>query len=212
MKKFRLDLFAFFYCTLSHSGLLTLAPIFQPRGQIGRGESPRVASPVGALVLPHGLRVSSRSAGPALDGNCSAAGCGLPCPHPPSCTHHAPFSRSQLLGSPMVPTDGTLTLFTFSVPFPFFLQNPFFPTRGPGSFFWSLSISPSCSYPLLQEAHQPFKKWTNPVLCYGITFLFCRFLNSNLLPPIGNGCAPYLKLHLIYIKMQHLGAGVSRRN
>ena len=150
-------------------------------------------SPVGMLVLLPGLSWSSwwrACAWPELF-YLRLAGC--PSPTPLSYSNRAPFSRPRLLDSPTVGTDSTFTL-------PLLGGFQFLePTLCPGSFFWSLLISPSRSHPLkLEEAHQPFFiKRTNPVLCCGFFFSF-RFLSSKLFAPFGIRCVYYLKLHSIY--------------
>ena len=136
-------------------------------------------SPVGMLVLLPGLSWSSwwRACAWLELFYLRLAGC--PSPTRLSYSNRAPFSRSWLLDSPTVGTDSTFTLpllggFQF-------LQ----PTLCPGSFFWSLLISPSRSHPLkLEEAHF-FNKTNKSCIVLWIFFFFFRFLSSKLFAPFG---------------------------
>lgn len=151
-------------------------------------------SPVGTLVLLHGLWLVPWR-GLHLTGAALPLAC---CPPPPaSYTNRAPFSRSQLLDSPIVRTDGTLTYFTFSVQLTFFTKS-FFPHPVPRILFLvSLDFS-FLLLPTVKGGPPAFQKMNKSGIMLWHNFFFCRFLSSNLFPPFGIGCIYYLKLHLIY--------------
>lgn len=122
-----------FYCALLHSGLLPSPQFFSLGSKLDPVGAPE--SPVGASVLLRGLWFGSCSAGPALDWNRSASGslAALPPPRRVTLTTHPLLALS--CGVPrwvvqMVLLPTLLFLCHFH-----FLQNPFFPTRCPGSFF-----------------------------------------------------------------------------